>query len=61
MQDNSALLDALLQLRGEVKLEKKVSMKCLWVLASNKLCYEFIASYICQWEDRPASTAQFKR
>ena len=29
-------------------------------LASNKSCYEVIASHICQWEDRPASTAQFK-
>ena len=47
---DSAVLYALLQLRGEaraLKLEKKASMKRLsWVLASNKSCYEVIA-YAC--------------
>ena len=51
MQDlDSAVLYALVRLRGEakaLKLEKKASMKHLsWVLASNKLCYEVI-TYVC--------------
>ena len=54
MQDlDSAVLYALLQLRGEakvLKLEKKASIKRLpWLLmglASNKSCYKVIA-YVC--------------
>ena len=67
MQDDSAVLYALLRLRGEakaLKLEKKASMKCLsWLLmglASNKSCLRSISLRL-KWEDCPASTAKFKR
>ena len=50
MQDDSAMLYALLRLRGEtkaLKLEKKASIKCLsWLLmglASNKSCLQSIS------------------
>ena len=66
MQDVSAVLYALLRLRGEVKalkLEKKASVKYLsWLLMGLAIsCVYEVYSLRLKWEDRPASTARFKR